>query len=64
MQVISMSSIEPPPDFYTRHCARLALQGMDPSLPLPEAEPSNVFDIRAARTQRAIREIIRRRGKL
>jgi hypothetical protein len=58
-------SIEPAPDWYLRRCQLMIAQGLDPSLPIePEAEPSNVSDIRAARTQRAIREMIRRRGEL
>jgi hypothetical protein len=49
-----MSSIEPPPDFYVRHCARMALQGLDPSLPVEsQTEPPNVHSIEAARTRRA-----------
>jgi hypothetical protein len=55
-------SIAPPPDLYVRHCARMALQGLNPSLPLqPETEPSNVFDIRAARTRRATALLLRGR---
>jgi hypothetical protein len=52
----------PPDDPYLRRCQRMALQGLDPSLPIePEAEPSNVFDIRAARTMRAVAQL--RRGR-
>jgi hypothetical protein len=58
-------TIEPAPDWYLRYCARMVQQGLDPSLPIvPEAEPSNVFDIRAARTKRATALMIRRRGEL
>jgi hypothetical protein len=57
-------SAEPPPDWYLRQCERLALQGLNPSLPTPEPEPSNVFDIRAERTKRATALMIRRRGEL
>jgi hypothetical protein len=60
-----MSALEPPPESYIRYCTRLALQGLDPSLPIdPNPEPTNVHDIRAARTQRAVREMLRRRGEL
>jgi hypothetical protein len=49
-------------DAYIRYCARVALQGGDPSLPIePETEPSNVHSIEAARTRKCI-EICRRRG--
>jgi hypothetical protein len=60
-----MSAIEPPPDCYIRYCARLVLAGKDPP-PLfnAEAEPTNVHSIEAARTRRATREMIRRRGEL
>jgi hypothetical protein len=58
-------TIEPPPDWYVHHCARLALQGWEPSLPIaPEAEPANVHSIEAARTRRTTHEMIRRRGEL
>jgi hypothetical protein len=58
-------SIEPAPDWYLRYCARMVQQGLDPSLPIaPEVEPSNVFDIREARTKRATALMIRRRGEL
>jgi hypothetical protein len=51
-----MSIFDPPPNHYTRHCARVALRGESAALPLErEAEPSNVSDIRAARTMRAVR---------
>jgi hypothetical protein len=60
-----VSAIEPPPDHYIRHCARVALQGVSVVRPLePENEPSNVHSIDAARTRRATREMIRRRGEL
>jgi hypothetical protein len=58
-------TIEPAPDWYLRYCVRLALQGLNPSLPIvPEAEPSNIHSIAAARTRRATREILRRRSEL
>jgi hypothetical protein len=58
-----MSAIEPPPDFCVRHCQRMVLQARDPSLPIePEAEASNVFDIRAARTRRATAVLMRGRS--
>jgi hypothetical protein len=35
-----MSTIEPPPDWYLRYCQRMALQGLDPSLPfVPGPDP-------------------------
>jgi hypothetical protein len=47
---------------YLRHCQLMIAQGRDPSLPIePEAEPSNVHSIEAARTLRCI-EICRKRG--
>jgi hypothetical protein len=47
---------EPPPESYIRYCQRLALQGLDPSLPIERnPEPTNVHSIEAARTQRCIR---------
>jgi hypothetical protein len=58
-----MSAIEPPPAWYLHHCARLALQGGDPSLPFePEAEPPNVLSIEAARTRRAMAQMMRGRS--
>jgi hypothetical protein len=50
---------------YLRRCQLMIAQGRDASLLLlpidPEAEPTNVSDIRAARTLRCI-EICRKRG--
>jgi hypothetical protein len=60
-----MSAIDPPSDQYWRWVAHRSLLGMDVSLPIePETEPTNVHDIRAARTQRAAREMMRRRSTL
>jgi hypothetical protein len=58
-----MSACEPPPDWYLRYCQRMALQGMDPSLPIePELEPSNVHSIAAAQTRRATALLMRGRS--
>jgi hypothetical protein len=58
-------SIEPAPDSYIRCCARMALQGLDPSLPIePEAETTNVRSIEAARTRRATAQMMRRHSEL
>jgi hypothetical protein len=59
-------SVEPPSEWHTRQAAWLAFRGLDPSLTFDDAEPapSNVSDIRAARTQRAAALILRRRGTL
>lgn len=58
-----MSAIEPPPDHYIRHCARVALQGVSVVLPIErEAEPSNVHSIEAARTRRATAQVMRGRS--
>jgi hypothetical protein len=59
-----MNEITPPPE-YIRYCTRLAMQGsgFSPLLSAsePETESSNVSDIRAARTMKAV-EICRKRG--
>jgi hypothetical protein len=53
-----MSAIEPAPDWYIRGVTLRLLWGESIELPLePEAEPSNVSDIRAARTMRAVRQM-------
>ena len=53
-------SIEPAPAWYLHHCARMALQGVSVALPIvPEAEPSNVHSIAAARTLRATAQVMR-----
>jgi hypothetical protein len=58
-------TIEPPPDHYIRAATLRILRGESVELPiLPESEPSNVHSIEAARTRRATREMIRRRGEL
>ena len=61
-------SIEAPSDAYLRYCARLVWQGLDPPSLLsagePEAEPTNVSDIRAARTMRAVAQLMRGRNAL
>jgi hypothetical protein len=58
-------SIEPPPNWYLHAAALKILRGESVELPIaPEAEPANVHSIAAARTRRAIREMVRRRGEL
>jgi hypothetical protein len=53
---------EPPPDYYIRWVTHRSLMGMDVSFPIePEAEPTNIVDIRAARTQRATALLMRGR---
>jgi hypothetical protein len=58
-------SIEPAPDWYIRAVTLRLLRGESVELPIePEAEPGNVFDIRAARTRRATAQMMRRRDEL
>jgi hypothetical protein len=59
-----LSAIEPAPEAYIRAVTLRILRGETVELPMPEAEPSNVFDIREARTKRATALMIRRRGEL
>jgi hypothetical protein len=57
-----MNTTEEAPEWYLRRCQLMVMPGLDPSLPIePETEPSNVFDIRAARTMRATRLLMRGR---
>jgi hypothetical protein len=58
-------TIEPPTDWYIRQTQLRIFRGESVELPIvPEAEPANVHSIEAARTRRATREMIRRRGEL
>jgi hypothetical protein len=60
-----VSAIEPAPEAYIRAVSLRILRGESVELPIvPEAEPANVHSIAAARTRRATREMIRRRGEL
>jgi hypothetical protein len=58
-------SIEPAPDWYLRAVTLRLLRGESVELPIePEAEPTNVHSIEAARTRRATALMMRRRGEL
>jgi hypothetical protein len=58
-----MSAIEPAPDWYIRAVSLRLLRGESVELPIePEAEPSNVHSIEAARTRRATAQMMRGRG--
>jgi hypothetical protein len=56
-------SIAPPPDWYIHAVSLRLLRGEFVALPLdPEAEPSNVHSIEAARTRRATAQMMRGRS--
>jgi hypothetical protein len=58
-------TIEQPADWYIRQMQLRIFRGESVELPIAlEAEPANVHSIEAARTRRATREMIRRRGEL
>jgi hypothetical protein len=60
-----VSAIEPAPEWYIRAVTLRLSRDESVELPIvPESEPSNVHSIEAARTRRATREMIRRRGEL
>jgi transposase len=56
-------TIAPAPDWYVRWAACRTLQGLPVALPYdPDAEPSNVHSIEAARTRRATEQMMRGRA--